>query len=111
MNALLKVQGCIEDQSALLRFIYNRINVHIRGLNLLGVCSDQYGSLLIPVIMSKLPNDIRLRTTRKTASEVWKMANKAENTETPAVNSTNPVSTNAVNAAEDKHIFCYKHHS
>ena len=73
MDALLKVQGCIGDRSAPLRFVYDQINVHIRGLNSLGVCSEQYGSLLIPVIMSKLPNDIRLRIARETTSEVWKM--------------------------------------
>ena len=73
MDALLKVQGCFGDRPATLRFVYDRINVDIRGLNLLGVCSDQYGSLLIPVIMSKLPNDIRLRIARETTSEVWKM--------------------------------------
>ena len=70
MDALLKVQGCIGNRSSPLRFVYDRIDVHIRGLNSLGVCSDQYGNLLIPVIISKLLNDIRLS---KTTSEVWKM--------------------------------------
>ena len=37
------------------------------------MCLDQYGSLLIPVIMSKLRNDIRLRIARETTSKVLKM--------------------------------------
>ena len=73
MDSLLKIQSCTGDRPATLRFVYDRINVHVRGLHSLGVCSDQYGSLLIPVIMSKLPNDIRLRIARETTSEVWKM--------------------------------------
>ena len=55
----------------LLRLVYDRINVHVKGFYLLGVCSDQYSSLLTPVIMSKLPNDIKLRIARETTSEVW----------------------------------------
>ena len=45
----------------------------MRGLRSLGIGSDQYGSLLIPVIMSKMPPDIRLRIARETKSEVWKI--------------------------------------
>ena len=73
MDTLLKVQGCNGDQPATLRLVYDRINVHVTGLHSLGVCSDQYGSLLIPVIMLKLPNDIRLRIARETTSEIWKI--------------------------------------
>ena len=73
MDALLKVQGCNRDRPATLRLVCDKINVHVRGLHSLGMCSDQYGSLLIPVIMSKLPNDIRLRIARETTSEVWKI--------------------------------------
>ena len=34
---------------------------------------SEYGSLLIPIIMSKLPNDIRLQISRRATSEVWKI--------------------------------------
>jgi len=53
MDAFLKIQGC-GDRPTSLRFVYDRINVHVHGLHL-GVGSDQYGSLLIPVVMSKMP--------------------------------------------------------
>ena len=36
---------------------------------------DQYGSLLIPVIMSKLPSEIRLLVARKATDNVWKIDN------------------------------------
>lgn len=34
----------------------------------------QYGSLLIPVIMAKLPNEIKLQVARNAADEVWEMS-------------------------------------
>ena len=46
--------------------------VHVRGLSSLGVNSDQYGDLLISVIMSKLPEEICVRVARETTSAVWK---------------------------------------
>jgi len=47
--------------------------VHIRGLEALEVPSEQYGSLLIPLIMAKFPSDIRLRITRGTGKGAWKI--------------------------------------
>ena len=48
-----------------LRYVYDKISVHVRGLTTLGISPEQYSSLLIPVIMSKLPNDIRLEVARR----------------------------------------------
>ncbi|XP_028413524.1 uncharacterized protein LOC114536361 [Dendronephthya gigantea] len=50
------------------------ISVNVRGLEALGVDSSQYGSLLIPVVMSKLPQDVRLQIARNTAQDVWEMS-------------------------------------
>ena len=47
--------------------------VHIRGLVALEVTSEQCGSLLMPMIMSKLPNDIRLRVACQLIDEQWKI--------------------------------------
>ena len=65
MDQLMKLQPCQNDRPSSLRFIYDKINVHVRGLSTLGVSSDEYGSLLIPIIMSKLPSEIRLLVARK----------------------------------------------
>ena len=73
MDELLKLPTCAGDRATSLRRIYDKINVHVRELNALGINSRQYGSLLIPVIMSKLPGDIRLRIARENRGEVWKM--------------------------------------
>ncbi len=59
MDELLKIQPCATDKLSALRFVYDKISVHVRGFTSLGISSEQYGSLLIPVIMSKMPSDIR----------------------------------------------------
>ena len=38
------------------------------------VTANQYGSLLIPVKMAKLPNEIKLQVARNAADEVWEMS-------------------------------------
>ena len=73
MDELMKLQPSQNDRPSSLRFIYDKISVHVRGLSSLGVSSDQYGSLLIPIIMSKLPNDIRLQVARKSSKDVWEI--------------------------------------
>ena len=71
MDKLLKVPACTNDRPASLRSVYDRINVHISGLSTLGIESEQYGSLLIPVIITKLPDNIRLRIARETKGDVF----------------------------------------
>ena len=74
MDELLKIPGCTSDKASQLRFVYDKISVNVRGLESLGVSSSQYGSLLIPVIMSKLPQEVRIQVARNTAREVWQMS-------------------------------------
>ena len=73
MDELLKISGCTGDRLTSLRFVYDKIRAHVRGLATLGVSSEQYGSLLIPIIMSKMPNDIRLEIARKAKNDVWQI--------------------------------------
>jgi len=53
MDELLKIPACNGDKPSQLRFIYDKVSVHVRGLEALGVDASQFGSLLIPVIMAK----------------------------------------------------------
>ena len=71
MQALLKLQSSQNEGIADLRAIYDTIMVHIHGLESLGMSSDKYGSILIPVIISRMPEDIALQVTRQTSKEVW----------------------------------------
>ena len=73
MDELIKLQPSHNDRPASLRYVYDQISVHVRGLSSLGISTDQYGSLLIPVVMSKLPEEIRLQVARNTTDEIWKI--------------------------------------
>ena len=70
MDELLKIPNCTTDKPQMLRSVYDQINVHIRGLAALSVNPEQYGSLLIPMITSKLPGDVQLRIVREMEGEV-----------------------------------------
>ena len=48
-----------------LRAIYDKIEINVRGLQYLGIKPDQYGCLLVPVIASKVPENIRLIILRQ----------------------------------------------
>ena len=60
-------------KSSQLRYTYDKVSVNVRGLEALGAHSEQYGSLLIPIIMSKLPSDVRLQVARTTQKDVWEI--------------------------------------
>ena len=66
MNALLNLTkvGNVEDLKGL-RQLHDKVEGHMRGLKSLEVDSKSYGSLLIPVLLEKLPKELRLGATRK----------------------------------------------
>ena len=73
MRELLSLQTSSNEKANRLRSVYDNIQVHVRGLESLGVSSKQYGSLLIPVIMSRMPAEITLQIARKTSQDVWEI--------------------------------------
>ena len=66
-----KIPSCMGEKSSQLLYVYDKVSIHVRGLESLGVTAEQYGSMLIPVVMSKLPTEIRVQIARLTSSEVW----------------------------------------
>ncbi len=77
MDELLKIQPCNGEKSSQLRYTYNKVSANVRGLEALGVHSEQYGSLLIP-IMSKLPSDVHLQVARTTQKDEWEIKDLLE---------------------------------
>ena len=71
MDELLRLPSCTGDKSSSLRYVYDKISVHVRGLQALGVSSKEYGSLLIPILMSKLPSGLRMRIARESKGDTW----------------------------------------
>ena len=73
MDELLKLPTCTWDKPGQLRIIYDKIKINVRGLESLGVKAEQYGSFLIPVIMSRLPAEVRLHVARVSTKDVWEI--------------------------------------
>ena len=71
MQALLNLQGLPNEKVSQLRLIFDQINAHVRGLETLGVTAERYGSLLIPIIMSRMPSDITIQVARKIKEDIW----------------------------------------
>jgi transposase InsO family protein len=54
-----------------LREIYDKLESYLRNLKALGIDSAQFGPVMTPIILNKLPPEIRLEVTRKNTSEIW----------------------------------------
>ena len=74
MDALLNLDPVMSPHSLrALRHLYDTVEVHVRGLRLLEVLSETYGSLLSSVLVNKLPPELRLIISRKVTDEDWKL--------------------------------------
>ena len=60
MEKFIRLPESNNDKASQIRLINDKISVKIHGLESLGIKSEQYGSFLIPVIMSRLPLDVAL---------------------------------------------------
>ena len=56
-----------------LRHFHDVVELNVRSLKALGVAAETYGSLLATVLMNKLPNDLRLITSRKIGEADWQL--------------------------------------
>ena len=54
-----------------IRQLYDSIETHIRSLRNLGIDSNSYGNLLLPLILSKLPEEMRLVVARNLEKDEW----------------------------------------
>ena len=78
MDELLRILPCSNEKIGPLRFVYDKINIHVRGLKALGINSGQYGSLLIPLILSRVPNKMALLIARHIQSDIWSITDVLE---------------------------------
>ena len=53
--------------------MYDLTEQNIRGLKTLGISSKEYGSLLLPILMSRLPQEFKLILTRNVPKEKWSL--------------------------------------
>ena len=55
MQQLLKLNNVPNETVRKLRSIFKNLNIHLWGLEALSITSERYDSLLIPVVMSRIP--------------------------------------------------------
>ena len=57
-----------------LRKLFDKVENSVRNLKTLSVHPDTYGSLLVPLINEKLPNDFKLLIAHQIDSDVWSLS-------------------------------------
>ncbi|XP_068749238.1 uncharacterized protein [Montipora capricornis] len=74
INDLLNVSPVYYDKDTVgLRRLYDTLEVHHRGLKALNVESTTYEGIVVPAIIGKLPEGVRLQITRGKNHHKWKM--------------------------------------
>ena len=73
MNALLKLDKVISASGKDLRELYNKVEFNTRALSSAGVSTENFGALLIPIVLEKLPDSVRLQISRKLGSDKWEI--------------------------------------
>lgn len=72
MTELLKLQTITSDRDLKgLRMFYDTLEGHIQSLVSLDVDSSSYGALLAPIVMERLPHQVRLILTRDLKDKGW----------------------------------------
>ena len=78
MNVSLKLPKLNNDSVSRLSSFYNTIESNIFSLLTMGLNPFHYGPLRIPVILERLPDAIKLLTTRKLGKSDWKILELVE---------------------------------
>lgn len=74
INELLNLQGVYKErETGRLRALYNKIECHYRGLVALKVGEATYSSIVVPSLLEKLPESVRLTITRGADFKNWTM--------------------------------------
>ena len=70
MNSLIEIPAPVHTVPSLRKF-YDTTETYIRGLESLDQPESTYGSLLTPVMLQKLPPEVRQNITRTHGSQTW----------------------------------------
>ena len=72
IDALLRLESVTTSHSVRdLRHLFDDVSCQVRSLRTLGVESATYGSLLCPVLMNKIPQDLQLIISREVSEADW----------------------------------------
>ena len=56
-----------------LRQLFDAVESNVRGLKALGVAASSYGGLLSPILISRLPSELRLLVSRELKVDEWNL--------------------------------------
>jgi hypothetical protein len=70
MQALLNLPNPSNDLTNLQQF-YDSMETHVRGLASLGKSQESYGDLLVPIILGKLPKNLKRNLAREHSNPEW----------------------------------------
>ena len=72
MESLLKL-SCVSSMVDIkrIRMVYDMIESNVRSLQNLGISAEMYGSLLIPIMLAKIPEELKLIISRDMKGETW----------------------------------------
>lgn len=72
MSALIEMKPATQVRDVTeLRKLHDNIESQVRSLSALGLDSKNYGPMLIPVIINKIPNEIKLSVSKDQGKDVW----------------------------------------
>ena len=70
MDDLLRIPSCSTGH---VRLVYDKVHANVQGLVALGIGVNQYGSFFIPLVMAKLPSDVRLQIASVITKDIRKI--------------------------------------
>ena len=71
MNKLIKLEKATNGSAKELRKMYDTIESNVRALKSTGIEKETLGPMLIPIVLEKLPNVVRLHLSRTLGSDTW----------------------------------------
>ena len=72
VDTLMKLKPVLEAKNSVkMRALYDQIATSVRNLKSLGIDSASYGPIIIPCILSKLPEEFRLEVTKRVTLSDW----------------------------------------
>ena len=54
-----------------IRMVYDMIKSNVRSLQNLGISAEVYGSLLIPIMLAEIPEELKLIISRNMKEQTW----------------------------------------
>ena len=71
INNLTELEAVSGPNVKDLRDLLDKIKINVRALKTTGINEDQVGPLLIPIVLKKVPNVIRLQISRRLGQKQW----------------------------------------